>query len=298
MTAITIVTLVTGDYHFGAAALINSLAASGFDGSVLVAHDKPLPWELSREARVSFRSFAKPTRWEANLKAEIILAEDNGNYCYVDADCIAGPSFVGTIASEVLSRPIFCAEGLIGGDDVRSHAWRSDLALTDRFGPSGGLIVYINAGMFAVQLPRDVQLLTAWQDLMERALPGRGDMFKTTNYMMADQDCLNAVLQAGTMPFSTFGPPDIWYRALPHNPFHHVGSGRDVLLFHCTGGAKPWRLAKVPASKPDVYDGLFRRFTFEETPWVRTRARLPAAIRGWLDDGLHHRIARRVRNLF
>ncbi len=298
MTGLRIVTLVTGDYHFGAAALINSLAATGFEGRVVVAHDKPPPWDLSPEARVTFKEIGSSSRWEGNLKAEILLSEEPGDVCYVDADCIVGLPFAETLAAEVQARPVFCAEGLIGGDDVRAYAWRRDMGVDNDPGRGKGPIVYINSGMFAVRLPRDLHLLTAWQELMTRALPGRGEMFQTDNYLMPDQDCLNALLLAAPFRYATLGPPDIWYRALPCNPFHHVGSRREVLLFHCTGGLKPWRLTRAPAHKPDQYDNLFRRFAFEETPWVRTRAGLPTNVRRWLSDEFLQRVARRLRNAF
>jgi hypothetical protein len=296
-----VVTIVTGDYVFGATALINSLAAAGFCDEVILAHDEAatdVPGDLQCEpaARIRFTALPRGERWAGNRKAEVLLSLEDGDYCYLDADCIVQPGFLEVIGLAVRSAPVFSAEGLIPSSDLRRWGWESDAA--EAFGRrtiAKGLdaCVYVNSGVIALRFPRDLSLIVDWNAMMQRALPPRGDMFETPHYLMPDQDCLNAILAFREEPFATISPPDVWYRVQPNRPFLHVGSRREPLVLHCTG-QKPWNLIGPARDKPDAYDRAFLRHAFRETPWASVKRRLSPSVMRWLEDGNSQRIRRRL----
>jgi hypothetical protein len=299
-----VVTVVTGDYVFGVTALINSLAAAGFADEVILAHDEAASdvrddLQCRPSARITFMALPRGERWAGNRKAEALLALEDGDYCYLDADCVVRPGFLEVIGPAVRSAPVFCAEGLIPSSDLRRWAWERDAnaAFASQTLAKGlGACVYVNSGAMALSFPRDRGMISDWNAMMRRVLPPRGEMYETPYYLMPDQDSLNAVLAFREEPFATISPPDVWYRVQPSRPFLHVGSRREPLVLHCTG-QKPWNLAGAGPDKPDVYDRAFLRFTFRETPWVSVKRTLSPAVMRWLEDRYGQRIRRRLAGL-
>jgi hypothetical protein len=294
-----VVTLVTGDYDFGAAALINSLAKAEFSGRITVGHQGPLDWEVRPGAPVTYHKLDDFQKWGGNLKAQLLLNLGSGDVCFIDADCIVTSSQLLKLTSEIVGdQPLFAVEGIMPACDIRRIAWARCLsraagraALRNEF----VCLAYMNSGFFALRLPRDELFLQQWQKAMKLCLAGAGQLFETPFFPMADQDCLNAVLANLEFPFATIGPPDIWYKAQAVNPYLHVGTATESILLHCTGALKPWRLKRPMVWSPDIYDRLFYRFAFLETPWIRLSRKLPRAIERWIKDDLRSRIYRRVR---
>ena len=284
-----VVTLVTGDYDLGAAALINSLANAGFSGSITVGHQAPIDWEVQPGAPVTYCRLSDSQKWAGNLKAQLLMNLGREDVCFIDADCIVTSSRLLELISDfVCDQPLFAVEGIMPACDVRRLAWARCLskgthktAIRTEF----ACLAYINSGFFALRLPRDEVFLKQWQDAINLCLPGVGQLFETPFFPMPDQDCMNAVLANLEFPFATIGPPDIWYKASTVNPYVQVGVADEPMLLHCTGRLKPWRLARPLVSSPDVYDKLFYRFAFVETPWVRVSRKLPHAVERWIKDG-------------
>ncbi len=294
-----VITLVTGDYVFGAAALINSLAKAGFDGQITVGHQGPIDWEIQSDAPVTVRRLNDSQKWGGSLKADLLLSSGNGEICFIDADCIVtSPKIFELIAQVITDSPLLAVEGIVPAGDVRRHVWSKKLSTNKDDGARHGeleCLAYLNSGFLALSLPRDLIWLEKWQEAMERCLIGTGRLFETPYFPMADQDCLNAVAAALNKPFATMGPPDIWYRAQPVNPYLHVGAAAEPVLLHCTGRLKPWHLRHPAALSPDIYDRLFYRFAFVDTPWIRLPRRLPRGVEQWLKDGLWSRLGRKAR---
>ena len=294
-----IVTLVSGDYEFGAAALINSLAATGFSGRITVGHRGPVNWQLHRGAPVEFYELNDSQMWVGNLKAQLLMNIARGEVCFIDADCIVTSTRILELASAFVSdQPLFAVEGILPACDVRRRVWARALS-----GEPGravrinefGCVAYMNSGFFALSLPRDELFLNQWHHAMELCLSGAGGLFETPYFPMPDQDCMNAVLANLDLSFATLGPPDIWYRAQMVNPYFHVGTAAEPVLLHCTGRIKPWRLERPMLSRPDVYDKLFYRFAFLETPWIQLSRRLPGSVERWIKDDFRSRVGGRIR---
>jgi lipopolysaccharide biosynthesis glycosyltransferase len=293
-----VVTLVTGDYVFGAAALINSLARAGFAGQITVGHQGPIDWQIQSGAPVVMRRLSDSQKWGGSLKAEFLLSLGDGEICFIDADCIVTSSKMLDLIDQVVTdRPLLAVEGIIAAGDVRRYVWARKLPAAKGAAASHELacVAYLNSGFLALNLPRDLALLEQWREAISQCLIGTGQLFETPFFPMADQDCLNAVVAALGTPVATIGPPDVWYRAQPVNPYLHVGAAAEPVLLHCTGKLKPWLLRRPAVLSPDIYDRLFYRFAFQETPWVRLPRRLPRGVEQWLKDGLWSRLSRKAR---
>ena len=294
-----IVTMVKGDYVYGAAALINSLAKAGFDGQITVGHEGPIDWEIQPEAPVSTRRLSDSQRWGGCLKADLLLSLTNGEICFIDADCIVTSKKLFELINEVIAvHPLLAVEGIVSAKDIRRYVWAKKLSTKqDRLLKNSELacVAYLNSGFLALSLPRDLTLLEKWRESMAQCLVGAGQLFETPFFPMADQDCLNAIVSDLDTGFATIGPPDIWYRAQAVNPYLHVGAVAEPVLLHCTGKQKPWSMRHPAVSGPDVYDRLFYQFAFLDTPWVRLPRRLPRNVEKWLKDGLWSRLGRKAR---
>lgn len=294
-----VATLVTGDYVFGAAALINSLATAGFAGQITVGYEGSIDWQIQSGAPVTMR---KLNGWQTrgfSLKHELLLSLGNGEVCFIDADCIVASSRLFELIGQVITdRPLLAAEGIIPAGDVRRYVWASKLSSIQNGAARNSeltCLIYLNAGFLALSLPRDLTLLEKWREAMDRCLVGPGRPYETPYFPMADQDCLNAVVSALDTPVATIGPPDVWYRAQAVNPYLHVGVASEAVLLHCTGKLKPWLVKHPTALSPDIYDRLFYRFAFLETPWIRLPRRLPRGAEKWFEDGRWTRLGRKAR---
>jgi hypothetical protein len=299
---IHIATIAVGDYCAGAAALINSLACAGFNGRIIVGHQGPLEWDTKASSPVTCIELpGAGGRHSTNLKATLLGAVGSGDVVYVDSDCIlTSPRLLEIVRDFLDTGAVFCVESLLPASDVRHHVWRRSLnqsAATSRNIDLASCVPYINAGFFGLRLPRDDYYLRGYSELMQRALPGTGQPFKTPYFPLVDQDCLNAVIANSGRPFATLGPPDIWYRALAGNSYSQIGVSTEPLLLHCTGLQKPWRLRRVPLLGPDVYDREFYRFAYVETPWVTLRKPMPKSIVRWIENGALTRARLKVRRL-
>jgi hypothetical protein len=294
-----VVTLVAGDYDFGAAALINSLAKAGFSGRITVGHQGQVDWEVQPGAPVTCYKLDDSEKWAGNLKAQLLMNVGSGDVCFIDADCIVTSSRLLELTSKfVCDQPLFAVEGILPACDVRRIAWARCLSKGVRRVPPLNqfmCLAYMNSGFLALRLPRDDLFLQQWQEAMKLCLNGTGELFETPFFPMPDQDCMNAVLANTEFPFATIGPPDIWYKAQAVNPYLHIGAATEPILLHCTGRPKPWRLERPTISSPDLYDRLFYRFAFLETPWIHLSRRLPRAVERWIGDDLWSRIGRRTR---
>jgi hypothetical protein len=248
-----ICTLFEGNYHIGAAALINSLHASGFRGRFLCGLRGPFPpWaEPSREGpdgsricdfdgmEVRLIPLATPIHF-TNYKPAFLLetweghAGDPDQYYYLDPDIVAKCPW------EPLER--WGHGGVALCEDVNAYlpprhplrlgwlewAEKENLRVT-----ATERNRYYSAGFVGV--PRSQRpLLTLWNDLIARIGASTGTLATikqggpTSLFHTADQDALNLALMLADAPVNSTGPEGMDFAVGGH------------YLSHAIGPHKPW----------------------------------------------------------
>lgn len=243
-------TLFSGDYHFGAGALANSLYRSGFRGTMLLGYQPPLPpWaSTARQAGTDtllqlapdfvLRFVAWPTRHNLSLEkprfmlhALDVLAPEAQGVLFFDADIVVKASWsffenwiaLGAAVCLDVGYPIVPA----------NHPWRKawrDLAA----GPCHDLDYYVNSGF--VGLSRAHRALASnWALMIDRFLESRHEPIDTVKFdaresaFTGDQDMLNAALMATDVPLSIIG----------RDGMDFIPGG--FLMSHAIEEPKPWR---------------------------------------------------------
>lgn len=263
----TLCTLFEGDYHLGAAALINSLHKCGFVGTVVCGYRGALP-------------FWHATAPEALGPIQLIWVEIVSNVHFANykptfmAECwdkhtpgaervyYADPDLVVKAPWAVLGR--WAADGLALCEDLNANlpfrhpfrlAWLDFLA-TRHLVPVRELNRYFNSGFLGV--PRAHQsCLKTWQLLVAEANTYLGHLDRLKNgkpwelFHSMDQDALNMALLLGDWPLNATGPEGM--------DFIPGGS----LLSHAAGGIKPWRKGFVRAAFRGVPPGPAQKRFFD-----------------------------------
>ncbi len=237
-------TLFEGDYHLGAAALINSLHATGFTGIIVCGHrGPPPPWaaaafQLAPAIEVHCvpvtttihltnhkPAFLRAT-WRAHPEAETLY--------YFDPDIVVKAPWT------VLAR--WARDGIALVEDVNANfpaghpyrlAWL-DFFRRSSFTPIRSLERYYNAGF--IGLPRSqADLLNRWETLVAAGARETGSLGVLKHagphalFHSADQDALNMALLLGPEPIHAAGPEGMDFLPGGH------------LLSHAAGSTKPWR---------------------------------------------------------
>jgi hypothetical protein len=99
---------------------------------------------------------------------------------------------------------------------------------------------------------------------------------------MADQDCLNALIQDDPTRFHCVSPPDVWFPFMS-KAFFHLGTHGSGLL-HCAGGEKPWGHTSVRPRAPNIYERAWYHYLFEDAGWVQCRPAVKPLLKSWLRD--------------
>ncbi len=248
-----ICTLFEGDYHFGLAAFVNSLVASGYSGTIWAGYRGPLPpWlnQLTRvcdgndyvvvnSVRLAFREIKSDIHL-ANYKPQFmmrLLAEElrGCDYLwYFDPDIFIRCSWSHferwqrygiALCEEIVNYH------LAERDPLRCQ-WM-ELGSAIGLGEPRALNRYFNSGMIGIGYPH-IGLLHIWQRVLEQVastsadlksfMPGKREMpFHST-----DQDALNMALMYISHPLTTMGPEAMGF----------IPSG--FTMYHATG-IKPWK---------------------------------------------------------
>lgn len=251
---VTLCTLFEGNYHFGVAALSNSLAAAGYEGELWVGYRGALPgWITGSPAfdRASGRlpvtprfalrllaldtplhfTYYKPTFIREMLERH---APDAAVVAYIDPDIVVKcdwPALAGW----------FTEDGISLAEDVNwcFPARHPKRLLWGRFfaahgiAPRRGLERYYNAGFIAASRAH-LEFLDLWRRLCDLVVAhnaharelkagGSAALFHST-----DQDALNFALTVCEAPLNTAGP-----EAMDFVPGGYY-------LSHAIGPVKPW----------------------------------------------------------
>ena len=257
-----VATLFEGDYHFGAAALVNSLCRGGFTGTIFAGFRGPLPpWAASRAqstgtgrwemevtpgVRLVFLKLKTSSHF-TNYKPDFLLQlESPGTdaVIYIDPDIVFNGTW--TYVEEWLSCGVALCEDVnspFAENHPRRMGWRR------AFEPLGYPLRYrerdfANGGFVGLRWEYR-ELLVTWQKFIAHiatVLGGtdivniEGGRTLSGSYGFADcfsqpdQDALNAALEAcPDIPISFLGPQAMGFQ-----------SGR-ALVPHALGPSKPWR---------------------------------------------------------
>lgn len=239
-----VVTLFEGHYHLGAAALINSLYAAGFDGTVICGYrGPPPPWaELTANVNpiaVRFVPIASAVHF-TNYKPAFMQACWSEHAREAEVLYYFDPDIVVKAPWPILAR--WAKDGLALCEDLNynlpaGHPYRSrwrELLATHGIPAKRSLERYYNAGFLGV--PRAAaDFLVHWQRMLDLAAQELGPLNRIKNgtpndlFHTIDQDALNLALMLSEVPINGAGP-----EAMDFLPGGH-------LLSHAAGGTKPWR---------------------------------------------------------
>jgi hypothetical protein len=272
-----VVTLFEGDYHLGAAVLINSLSAAGFSGTVVCGHRGPIPpWAgaITRLEKVEVRFVAIATAIHlTNYKSEFLLQvwndlqPDAEQLFYFDPDIVirARWSFFqewadyGVALVEDVNSPM-------PESHPRRAAWRRCLQQRQQL-VRRETSSYLNGGF--IGLGRAQQgFLHEWRAAMaivDQEIGGlEHSMFSfgatrpdrespTYPFNKTDQDALNIAVMTAAQPISVMGGEAMDFRP------------GGWTMSHALGAEKPWRKhylrAALAGRAPSAADREFWRHT-------------------------------------
>jgi hypothetical protein len=249
-------TLFEGDYHFGVAALLNSLVRHGFQGRFVAGYRGALPpwvdqlkrlngdacYEASPGVRLEFLSLDVAVHF-ANYKPQFMLRllyERRGcRYLfYFDPDIVVGCAW-SFYEQWVRNGVALCEDvnGHLPENHPLRHRW-SELVSAYGWKSPRPLSRYYNGGF--VGLPVSCRgFLELWREATSIAEAGGldlkafGEGDRTHPYCKADQDTLNIAAMYDSSPLTTIGADGMGF--IP-------GGGT---MFHAIGALKPWRKAMV-----------------------------------------------------
>lgn len=242
-------TLFEGHYHYGVAALVNSLHAHGFRGTVWAGYRGELPpwaagateYPVADGLTIRFLPLKLEAHF-ANFKPafmrEVLERHDReaDAVCYFDPDIVvAGPW---RFYQEWLECGVALCED-VNSPVPETHplraAWR-------KFCLAKGAVLkprtasYVNSGF--VGAPREhLRFLSTWADIlgwMEQEI-GSANYFhfggrdRTYLFYRGDQDALNMCVEASDAPVSVVGKEGMGF------------SGGGYIMYHSLGAPKPWR---------------------------------------------------------
>lgn len=254
-------TLFEGNYHYGLAALINSLYKHGFEGKIYVGFRGKLPsWTRDVEENDLFEwpnscvfvvenklpviFLPLDTNWHlTNYKPDFMLkilslfGKDVKNVFYFDPDITIKCEW--DFFERWVSFGIALVHEIVWQDMPHNHPKRYQwltIAQSLNIQPNNKLSSYINAGFLG--LNRDcMSFLELWRDLILHAhnsfgldpiLFNQNESNGSSLFTVADQDMLNLSAMCTNLPLSEFGPEGMDF--LPGG----------WLMSHATGSPKPW----------------------------------------------------------
>jgi hypothetical protein len=251
---VAICTLFDGDFHFGLAALLNSLVRSGYKGTVWAGYRGSLPPWLHQLRRLNANEHEYLVGDQVRLvlllvEANIHLAlykpqfminllENQARDCkyiwFFDADIFVRCSWFFfedwqrcgiALCQDILHR-------ILPENDPLRHKWM-EIGTALGLGSPRPLIQYFNSGLVSVSA-ENISFLHLWQRLIQyagqlgvnlnRIASGTRDM----PFHIPDQDALNIAAMYTEHPLSPTGPEVMGFLPGRSNLYHSVGP-------------KPWR---------------------------------------------------------
>jgi hypothetical protein len=268
----TICTLFDGDFHFGFAALINSLYRGGYTGTVWAGYRGSLPPWLSQLSRLDtsdqqylvgdkIRIVFVPIERKIHLalyKPTFMLdlfanqASDCEYIWFFDSDIFLRGSW------SFFQHWQTCGVAVCQDVNYRTlpefdplrHLWM-DIATRMGLGKPRALSYYFNSGLAGVSRG-SASFLELWQRVMEQAESMGVDMKSLTSgtrdmpFHIPDQDAMNVAAMYTEHPISPTGPEVMGFLPGRSNLYHAVGPKpwRGSLLLRAFRGEPPSNSAK------------------------------------------------------
>lgn len=256
-----ICTLFEGHYHYGGAALINSLYNNGFRGDFFIGYRGELPFwaatakDVTNEQGYSSKVVAigeglnvhfVPAESEyhlTNYKPEFMLlvmeryAKEAAGIFYFDPDIVNKCKWA--FYEKWITYGAAVVHEIINVDVTPNHpkrcAWK-ELIVSSGRKVERDLYHYINGGFCGVSR-NNLEFLQTWADIIKIGIKSYGmDMNyfgkvtdQTDLFPAGDQDALNISAMCSKSPVSEFGPEGMDF----------IGGG--WLMSHATGRPKPWK---------------------------------------------------------
>jgi hypothetical protein len=260
-----ICTLFEGNYHYGVAALTNSLHSQGFRGEIFAGYRGQLP-NWANNARdtdyYKFEGIKTLSLSDGILLSLLEIKPDAEALFYFDPDIIV------TVPWSVFEEWITCGVAL--SEDVNSPlsenhpiriAWRKYFSTFNQLLTFKNPI-YVNGGFVGISL-KDKDFLLTWKKLQEAMgiaigglnrsaivggspLPLKDAVGPFVPFGKTDQDALNAAIETWAGVFSFLGKEGMGFGP---------GSGAP-LMPHSLGQPKPWTRKYLKSSMQGRTPGL------------------------------------------
>jgi hypothetical protein len=287
-------TLFEGHYHFGLAALTNSLYQNGFRGQIFAGYRGELPpwatdviensslqWpgaktmEVSEGLSVHFLPINSD--WHlTNYKPDFMLKLLDGPARDADAIAFFDPDIVTKCTWKFyerwMSMGVALVHEIVCNDMPDSHplrlGWKEVIQKCNRK-ITRSTNSYINAGFCGVSR-KNIEFLETWSEILACAVKffdldptkfSRGD--RSHLFHFGDQDAMNIAVMCSESPISEMGPEGM--------DFTHGG----WTMAHAAGSVKPWKknfmLHSLKGNAPSSTDRAF---------WVNAAFPVPAFLDG------------------
>ncbi|OKH27900.1 hypothetical protein NIES2101_43755 [Calothrix sp. HK-06] len=279
-------TLYESHYHYGVAALINSLYSNGFKGDIYVGYRGDLPfwaleankstmdWEDSKTLRLAndlsihFLPVSSNVHF-TNYKPEFILQLWNNHLnqsvisgiFYFDPDIINKCDW--SFYENWISYGVSLVNEIVWNDMPPTHPKRQQwlkVANSLNYSVTNNLNSYLNAGFIGVS-KNHIGFVRMWNELIEHSVKefnfDKTKFFQSKNnyslFSVGDQDLLNLTAMCTKEPISLFGPEGMDF----------LGGG--WLMSHSTGSPKPWKTnflkELIFGKKPTIQSKLYWQYS-------------------------------------
>lgn len=270
-------TLFEGHYHYGLAALTNSLYKSGYRGDIFAGYKGTLPfWSSPSQQNDSLGEGAKSMKIAEGLNLHFIevvtgyhltnykpnfmidvwgkYAKDAAAVVYFDPDIVVKCNW--SFYENWLSHGIALVHEISEHDMPPTHPLRKEWAkVIEKAGGvvNNNLYSYINAGFCGVSIHYK-EFLNEWIKILQTGIKYfnlTADQWdhnydRTYIFYKQDQDALNITAMATTLPISEMGPEAM--------DFIHGG----FTMSHAVGSPKPWKknfiLSAIKVNSPSLPD--------------------------------------------